>query len=191
MGGVFIRFVEDYHYSWGDSVYDGGTVLKSWIKDKNTIVIEKQPWFDQNGPLIIYIVTLYPQLNQGGNTIKSTMQRLTMTTEGNYLRFDYETFMCEFEHWVFIHLKFSGVTYAYREALWEVTMEQLPADITADVPICGGGNQMHPNCDGVAEAHIENKVLTSQRRVMGFFDTAHDPFVYAFLVRDGESNSNE
>ena len=44
VGGVFIRFVEDYHYSWGDSVYDGGTVLKSWIKDKNTIVIEKQPW---------------------------------------------------------------------------------------------------------------------------------------------------
>ena len=58
-------------------------------------------------------------------------------------------------------------------------MEQLPAAITADVPICGGGNQMHPNCDGMAEAHIENKVLTS------------DPFVYAFLVRDGESNSNE
>ena len=60
VGGVFIRFVEDYHYSWGESVYDGGTVLKSWIKDKNTIVIEKQPWFDENGPLIIYIVTLYP-----------------------------------------------------------------------------------------------------------------------------------
>ena len=186
VGGVFIRFVEDYHYSWGDSVYDGGTVLKSWIKDKNTIVIEKQPWFDENGPLIIYIVTLYPQL-----TIKSTMQRLTMTTEGNYLRFGYETFMVEFEHWVFIHLMFSGVTYAYREALWEVTMEQLPADITADVPICGGRNQMHPNCDGMAEAHIENKVLTSQRRVMGFFDTAHDPFVYAFLVRDNNDNTSE
>ena len=179
VAGVFIRFVEDYHYSWGDSVYE------------NTIVIEKQPWFDENGPLIIYIVTLYPQLNQGSDTIKSTMQRLTMTTEGNYLRFGYETFMVEFEHWVFIHLMFSGVTYAYREALWEVTMEQLPADITADVPICGGGNQMHPNCDGMAEAHIENKVLTSQRRVMGFFDTAHDPFVYAFLVRDNNDNTSE
>ena len=78
VGGVFIRFVEDYHYSWGGSVYDGGTVLKSWIKDKNTIVIEKQPWFDQNGPLIIYILTLYPQLNQGANTIENTMQRLLL-----------------------------------------------------------------------------------------------------------------
>lgn len=86
---------------------------------------------------------------------------------------------------------FSGVSYAYRESLWEVTMEQLPADITADVPICGGGNQFHPECDGMAEANIENKVLTSERRVMGFFDTAHDPFVYAFLVRDNINNESE
>lgn len=187
VAGVILTFQDRYVYSSYTWNNDGGTAIKSWIKDKNTIVIEKQPWFDQNGPLIIYIVTLYPQLNQGANTIKSTMQRLTMTTEGNYLRFGYETFMVEFDHWVFIHLMFSGVSYAYRESLWEVTMEQLPADITADVPICGGGNQFHPECDGMAEAHIENKVLTSERRVMGFFDTAHDPFVYAFLVRDNNA----
>ena len=95
--------------------------------------------------------------------------------------------MVEFEHWVFIHLMFSSCTYAYRDSLWEVLMEELPSDITADVPICGGGNQMHPNCDGMAEAHIENRVLSNQRRVMGFFDTAHDPFVYAFLVRDNNA----
>ncbi len=157
VGAVFIRFVEDQHWSWGDSVYDGGSILKSWVKDKNTIVIEKQPWFDQNGPLIIYILTLYPQLNQ------------------------------VFEHWAFIHMLFSGCTYAYRDSLWEATLEELPADITADVPICGGGNQFHPECDGMAEAHIENKVLSNQRRVMGFWDTGHDPFVYAFLVRDNNA----
>ena len=82
IGGVFVRFIETQTYSWGDSIYDGGTVLKSWIKDKNTIVVEKQPWFDQNGPLILYFVTMYAQLNQGANTIKGTKQRLTVTTEG-------------------------------------------------------------------------------------------------------------
>ena len=154
------------------------------MKDKTTIVIEKQPWFDQNGPLIIYILTLYPQLNQGANTIKGTQQRLTVTTEGDYLRFGYETSVVVFEHWAFIHMLISGCTYAYRESLWEATLEELPADITADVPICGGGNQFHPECDGMAEAHIENRVFSNQRRVMGFWDTGHDPFVYAFLVRD-------
>ena len=70
------------------------------------------------------------------------------------------------------------------ERVVDTAYVELPADITADVPICGGGNQMHPECDGMAEAHIENKVLSNQRRVMGFWDTGHDPFVYAFLVRD-------
>ena len=100
IGGVFVRFVETQTYSWGDSIYDGGTVLKSWIKDKNTIVVEKQPWFDQNGPLILYFVTMYAQLNQGANTIKGTKQRLTVTTEGNYLRFSSDSFVVVFDHWV-------------------------------------------------------------------------------------------
>ena len=182
--GVFVRFVDDHHSQWGDSVYDGGTVLKSWVTDKNTIVIEKKPWFDANGPLIIYILTLYPQLNQDASAIKGTQQRLTVTTEGDYLRFGYETFVVVFEHWAFIHMLISGCTYAYRGSLWEATLEELPADITADVPICGGGNQYHPECDGMTEAHIENRVFSNQRRVEGFWDTAHDPFVYAFLVRD-------
>ena len=182
--GVFVRFVDDHHNQWGDSVYDGGTVLKSWVTDKNTIVIEKKPWFDANGPLIIYILTLYPQLNQDASAIKGTQQRLTVTTEGDYLYFDDESFVVVFEHWAFIHMLFSGCTYAYKKSLWEATLEELPADITVDVPICGGGNQFHPECDGMTEAHIEKRVFSNQRRVEGFWDTAHDPFVYAFLVRD-------
>ena len=191
IAGVFVRFIETRSFQWGDSVYDGGSVLKSWIKDKNTIVIEKQPWFDELGPLYIYILALYPQLNQSGNTIKGTKQRLTMTTEGNYLYFSSDTFVVIFDHWVFMHLQLSSCSYAYRDSPWEVTMEQLPEDITADVPVCGGGNQFHPECDGMAECHIENKILTLDRRVMGFFDTAHDPFAFAFLVREGESENNE
>jgi hypothetical protein len=190
IAGVFVRFIETRSFQWGDSVYDGGSVLKSWIKDKNTIVIEKQPWFDELGPLYIYILALYPQLNQSSNTIKGTKQRLTMTTEGNYLRFSSDTFVVVLDHWVFMHLQFSSCSYAQRDSPWEVTMEQLPEDITADVPVCGGGNQFHQECDGMAECHIENKILTLDRRVMGFFDTGHDPFAFAFLVREGESGNN-
>lgn len=132
-------FPETEHYTWGDSIYDGGTVLKSWIKDKNTIVVEKQPWFDNNGPLILYFVTMYAQLNHGANTIKGTRQRLTMTFEDNYLRFTSDTFVVVFDHWVFMHLQFSGCTYAYRDSPWEGIMEQMPDDVTADVPVPGGG----------------------------------------------------
>ena len=184
VGGVFVRFLEEQHYSWGDSISDGGSALKSWIKDKNTIVIEKQPWFDQNGPLIIYILTLYPQLNQGSNTIKGTQQRLNVTTEGNYLRFSSETFVVVFEHWVFLHMLFASCTYAYRDSPWEAILEEMPADVAADVPVPGGGNQFHPDCFGMGECHIENKTFTMDRRVLGFWDTGRDPFVFAFLVRE-------
>lgn len=90
-------------------------MLKSWIKDKNTIVVEKQPWFDNNGSLILYFVTMYAQLNQGANVIKGTKQMLTVTTEGNYLRFNSDTFVVVFDHRVFMHLQFSGCSYAYQD----------------------------------------------------------------------------
>ncbi len=184
IGGVFVRFKETMHFSWGDSIYDGGSVLKSWIKDKNTIAIEKQPWFDQNGPLILYFVTMYAQLNQGANVIKGTRQRLTVTTDGNYLRVDYDSFVVVYDHWAFLHLQFASCTYSYRDSPWEATLEELPADITADVPVPGGGNQFNENCFGMGECHIENKIFTMDRRVMWFWDTGREPFMFAFLERD-------
>ena len=37
----------------------------------------------------------------------------------------------------------------------------------------------------MGECHIENKIFTMDRRVMGFWDTGREPFAFAFLVRDG------
>jgi len=183
VAGVFVRFEDKKEYSWGTYTYDGGTALKSWIKDKNTIVIEKQTWFDEYGPLIIYIQTLYPQLNQGANVIKGTRQRLTVTSEGNYLRFSGDTFVVVFDNWVFMHLLFSNCAYDHRDLPWEATFQEMPADVTADVPVPGGGNQYHQDCLGMGECHIENGVFTMSDRVIGFWDTGNDPFAFAFLVR--------
>lgn len=70
-----------------------------------------------------------------------------------------------------MHLQFSSCTYAYRDLPWEATFEQIPEDVTADVPVPGGGNQFHQDCFGMGECHIENKIFTMDRRVMGFWDT--------------------
>lgn len=58
---------------------------------------------------------MYAQLNQGANVIKGTKQMLTVTTEGNYLRFNSDTFVVVFDHRVFMHLQFSGCSYAYQD----------------------------------------------------------------------------
>ena len=71
----------------------------------------------------------------------------------------------------------------------EATVEQMPADVTADVPVPGGGNQFHQDCYGMGECHIENKIFTMDHRVIGFWDTGREPF--AFLVRDNNEETSE
>ena len=186
IAGVFLRFrdVRDsYGYTWDNS---GGTVLKSWVKDKNTLCVEKFPNFDEKGEITIYILTLYTMLARGAAPIKGTQTRLQTTSENNYLRWSYDTFFVQFDHWVFLHMMYSGCTYAYRDSAWECQLTNFPTDVTADLPFCGGGNQYNPSVDGMSEAHIENGVFTCQTRTAGFEDTAHDPFIFAFLVRDVE-----
>ena len=77
IAGVIMRFSDvrdSYGYTWDNS---GGTVLKSWVKDKNTLCIEKFPNFDEKGEITIYILALYTMLARGGNPIKGTKVRLT------------------------------------------------------------------------------------------------------------------
>ena len=186
IAGVIMRFrdVRDsYGYTWDNS---GGTVLKSWVKDKNTLCIEKLTNFDEKGEITVYIYALYTMLARGGNPIKGTKVRLQTSQETTYLRWDSESMFVEFEHWIFLYMGFSSCTYAYRDSPWECNLDNLPSGITADLPFCGGGNQYNPSVDGISEAHIENGVFTCQTRTAGFEDTAHDPFIFAFLVRDVE-----
>ena len=65
---VVLRFIDRYEAYGSKIVSDGGTVLKSWIRDKNTICIEKLTAFDVgHKEMIIYIQSMYLQLNLGAN----------------------------------------------------------------------------------------------------------------------------
>ena len=170
-------------YTWNN---DGGTAIKSWIKDKNTICLEKFTNFDDKGEITIFIQALYPMLNQGGNPIKGTRTRINMTQETRYLYWSSDTFCVIFEHWVFLHMQFSSCSYSYRNQPWEAIMGDFPTDVNADVPFLGGSNQYNPSVNGFSLAHVENGVFTCQERMSGFESTGYDPFIFAFLVRDGE-----
>lgn len=184
--GIFMTFRDRYVYSSYTWNNDGGTVLKSWIKDKNTICIEKLTDFDSKGEITIYIQAVYTALGRGGNTVKGTRTRINVTVEGDtqYLRFGSETFCVIFEHWVFLHMQFSSCSYAYRSLPWECNLGDFPTDVTADVVFSGGSNQYNPTVGGISDAHIENGILTCPERMSGFDSTGHDPFIFAFLVRD-------
>lgn len=184
IAGVFMMFRDRYQLSSSVWINDGGTVLKSWVKDKNTLCIEKLTNFDSKGEITIYILTLYTMLGRSGNPIKGTQVRLQPVSEGNYLRWSYDSFFMAFEHWAFIHMEFSSCSYSYRKLPWECQLPDFPTDISMEIPFCGGGNQFNPTVDGMSVARIENGSFYCDERTAGIEDTGHEPFIFAYLVRD-------
>lgn len=184
--GVMFYFKDRQTYGSYTSNCDGGTVLKSWIKDKNTLCIEKLTDFDGKGEITIYVQSLYTMLGRVGNPVKGTMTRLQFSQPEQYLSWKYESFCVIFEHWVFVHIQFSGCTYAWRNQPWECSLDNFPKDVAADILFAGGSNQFNPTVDGMSKARIENGILTVEERVSGFESTGYDPFIFAFLVRDND-----
>ena len=173
----------------GESVNcDGGTVLKSWITDKNTIVIERHPLFDNKGEVSIIISAMYATLNNGNNPQKMQRTILQMQQEELYLIITDSSYFVADEHWVFICMGFSSCLHSYDKLPWEGTLKDFPTDVTADVAFIGGVNAYNPKVCGMGEAHIENGVFTMQERMYNFCEGFPKPFVFAFLVRD---NNNE
>ena len=185
--GVILTFQDRYVYSSYTWNNDGGTAIKSWIKDRNTICLEKFTNFDDKGEITIYIQALYTALARGSYTVKGTRTSISMTQETQYLYWSSETFCVIFEHWVFLHMQFRSCSYSYRSQPWEAQMGNFPTDVNADVVFLGGSNQYNPSVNGASLAHVENGVFTCPERMSGFESTGYDPFIFAFLVRDGES----
>ena len=71
--GVFAVYKDERTYQWDDtpSRYHFATVLRSRIRDRNTLCIEKLTDFDGYGPVTIYIYAMYSTLNTGESTVLS------------------------------------------------------------------------------------------------------------------------
>ena len=185
--GVVVRFKDRRNYYGNTYIYDGGTVAKSWVKDANTICIEKLSCFDDQTELIIYIQTLYCMLGQGGNAIAGKEKRITCVSDDNYLRLDTTyTFCVVFKKWAFYHMMYGSSTFAMRDADWEAFLEGLPEDIDAEVPVITGSNTLYSHLGGITESRLEGGYfsLPASERDLGFDNTGNYVFSFAYLIRD-------
>ena len=187
IAGVVARYKErgtSYGYPY---VRDGGTVLKSWVKDANTLCIEKLSCFNDKQEIIIYIQTLYCMLGQGGNASKGKEKRITCVSEDSYLRLDTSYTICVvFPKWIFYHMMYGSCTWAYRDKDWEAFLEGLPDDVTADVPVIASDNYGNNKLGGITESRLEGGywMLPKDERGDGFENTGNYVFSFGYLVRD-------
>ena len=171
--------------------YDAGTVLKSWIKDKNTIVIEKLPQFDNRGELTIWIQAMYCQLNQGGNAIKGSATRISYTDPRNKLGLDFNSLFVPYQKWVFVALQLSFCTVEDEDL--SIPLAGFPTDVSAELPLivstCYGNYKM----SAVNTCRIDAGVwsMRDEDKTTGFNSSNNDPFIFAYLVRDGEGANNQ
>ena len=176
---VFLAMHDRRGSSGSSYYYDSGTILRSWIKDQNTICIEKKPAFDQYGTLDVYIATLYPQLNQGIVTPKSTQVTMTPSVDAPYLSCPSESFMVVTDHWVFIKGQFACSQEPYAKGSWVFGLQGLPNDVSMQLPIFGGSCQYHYDMNTLLHMNIVNGRIYSCARM----PQGGNPTVFAFLVR--------
>lgn len=188
---VVLRFIDRYEAYGSKIVSDGGTVLKSWIRDKNTICIEKLTAFDVgHKEMIIYIQSMYLQLNLGANASTGEKVKIAPKSSENKIRWGSSLFCVIYPKWVFLHMDYSGSDYSVRNEDWECTFEGFPTDVTADVPLMMGSCSRTPKAGGVNVCHVENGVwsLKASERNMGIDNTGNYVFGYACLVRDNPNS---
>ena len=183
--GVFARFVDRPILFGSEHNYDSGTVIRSWIKDKNTICLEKFESLECADEVIVYIQAMYVGKHKDSTASKITKTYATFIQPTKYL-YTYDVVCVIHEHWVFFHCTFSSVSYAYRDLPWEAEIQGLPTDFSLDVPFPGGYCQGHSNMDGLSEARIENGIFTNEERVDGWGSTGYTPFLFFVAVRDTE-----
>lgn len=184
--GVFVG-IRDRRQSYGSGrYYDGCTLARSWIKDSNTICIEKLGCFAGYSKLYVYIAALYPQLNQGLSAQKQTPFNLSITPVGVCCGVGNKSTAVVFEHWVFLFLKCGSAPSGYDKYPWEGVLDGFPQDVQAVIPMAGGQNQYNAQFTGLSEGRIKGGHFASPYRC----ESGSDPYSFAFLVR-GDNEGEE
>ena len=182
---VVLRFTD----RTDSTVSDGGTVLKSWIRDRNTLCIEKLTAFDAaHTEMTIYIQSLYLRLNSGANATVGTKTKITAKPSTKYITWGSYHFCVVHPKWVFLHIHFSSAYSTIRSSDWRCIFDGLPLDVKADIPIMMSSCPNTASAGGVNLCHVEDGVWTlpASERNEGFTSSGNAPFSFACLIRDIE-----
>lgn len=167
-----------------ETLFQVGTCLTTWIKDRNTICIEKLPIYDDMESITIILSTLYVQKGKRSAIEKSSKTELTFTYAGTPM---YESDVCCVveDGWCFLHADFSEYG-QYLDDDMIITLGGFPTDVSADIFLTGLPHQADIPGAGTFLGRVENGVITIPAPSASNSATGHTPFIMFFAVRDKE-----
>ena len=182
-------YIRSEQLMWPDQsyrkTYGVGTVLTTWIKDKNTICIEKLPIYDELESIDIILATLYVQKGKRTTIKKSKVTKLNFVYQ-NYDMYESDVICVVEEDWCFLTASFSDNGYNYMKEDFVITLEGFPTDVNIDICITGFPHQADVLGGGTYLGRLENGVITIPKPSASNSGTSYEPFIYFFAVRDKE-----
>ena len=162
--------------------YKVATVAKTWIKDRNTICIEKFGHYDDLDDITIWLCGMYPVVGQRGEL--KVYDRTRLQYKAIQTNISASDLVCVIEEgWCFLHFYFSN-GYGIKESTpIEAELVNFPTDVDVEFPMMGGGQQSNHGGTLYSDCTIKDGIflLPEPKGAMG--NTGAAPFVMAYLVR--------
>ena len=192
--GVIAVCRDNYENPYGGEPvrYHFPVVLRSRIRDRNTLCIEKAAGFDGYGPVHVYIHAMYSSLNTGELTELSERTPLTLSCTPE-ISLSSAAHACVIgPDWAWLYLGFPYTIGQVREDM-EIVLDGFPADAACEeFPIMGIDNQRHHDNGGIHYASIRSgRISVPYATRNSGYSSADNPFVYLFLVREPAAQEQE
>lgn len=177
-------FVQAEQLMWPGQSYQKlfrfATITKTWIKDRNTLCIEKWPKYDNTGEVRIWIYSMYPVV--GARDEVKVYDRTTVTYERIQTPMT-PTINCVVEErWAFLSINFGSISVSNGVPI-EGRLVGFPEDIDTVVPVLGGGHQAEYGGALFHDATLKTGIFRIDNPLGNIQNTGNPPFVHAFIVR--------
>ena len=181
MSGCYIMFQSEGKFY--------GTTLKTWVKDRNTLCIEKLDyWSDQVDEYTIYLLSLYVPKGQRGVFELGKKTRLTLNNTTSNNNYGYNQHCYIDEHWCTIALATSSYNSEIDPYDDIVELGGFPTDVNIELPFVGDHiNSKQKYGTDMLEASIKAGVLTVKNIIFGWGGMPRDNFLYAVCIRDKDN----
>ena len=176
-GGYIVFEVEGLFY---------GTTVKTWLKDRNTLCIEKlDHWSEQTDEYTIYLLSLYVPKGQRGVFETGTETKLTLTNTTSKNNYAYYQHCYVDENWCSLALMTSAFNTESNPFDDVVELGGFPTDIDVELPFVGdNSNSIQDYGTDMLMASIKAGVLTVKQVAFGWGGSPKDNFLYGTLIRD-------
>ena len=177
MSGAYIMFESEGEFF--------GTTVKTWIKNQNTICIEKlDHWSDQTDEYTIYLVSLYAPKGQRGVFELGQKTRLTLNNTTSTNDYAYNQACYVNDDWCMIALMTGSYNTEIKPYDEIVELGGFPTDVDVELPFVGDNiNTIQEYGTDMLKASIKNGILTIHSVIFGWGGMPRDHFLYGVFIR--------